>query len=166
MAETPLGEMPYHEQDFPYQRTLDKLVTRREYLHLLTLTSLGLFLGTVGVALGALRGRRRDFPAQRVASVGEVAEGAALNFSYPTADDPAILVHLPGGRFVAYGQRCTHLACAVFWEPRAGVLACPCHEGFFDVQTGLVIAGPPPRPLPRIELRSEGGVLYAVGVQG
>lgn len=165
MTEPP-GEMPYHELDFPYRRTLDKLVTRREYLRLLVLTSLGLFLGTLGIAVNGLRPRQRDFPALRIAATGEVGAGEALNFSYPSTDDPAILVHLTEGRFVAYSQRCTHLACAVYWDKETGRLTCPCHEGYFDVQTGLVVAGPPPRPLARIELRIEGGEIFAVGRQG
>lgn len=33
-----------------------------------------------------------------------------------------------------------------------GELYCPCHEGVFNVRTGEVAAGPPPRPLPRIFL--------------
>ena len=43
-------------------------------------------------------------------------------------------------------------------------LECPCHEGYFSVEDGHVIQGPPPRPLPRIELERSGGQLYASGV--
>jgi Rieske Fe-S protein len=45
-----------------------------------------------------------------------------------------------------------------------GVFACPCHEGFFDLRTGKNIAGPPPRPLPRVLLRNNGSDVLAVGV--
>ncbi len=160
-----MARMPFHEQDFPYQRSLDALVTRREYLHLLTLTSLGLFLGTLGVAAGGLRSRSRSYAEQLIPSSENLAQGEALNFAYPTADDPAILVHLPDGHFVAYSQRCTHLSCAVYWDRANGILACPCHEAFFDVGTGHVVAGPPPRPLPAIDLRVDGGSVYATGVR-
>jgi Rieske Fe-S protein len=39
---------------------------------------------------------------------------------------------------------------------------CPCHEGFFDAYTGNVLAGPPTRPLPVIELVTRNGIVYAV----
>ena len=45
-----------------------------------------------------------------------------------------------------------------------GVLHCPCHEGYFDLKTGRNIAGPPPRPLPKIALSVEGDDIYAIGV--
>ena len=38
---------------------------------------------------------------------------------------------------------------------------CPCHEGVFDVKTGAVLAGPPPRALDRLETKIENGDLYA-----
>ena len=44
-----------------------------------------------------------------------------------------MLLHLPGGRFVAYSQKCTHLSCAVYFQPERERLYCPCHEGVFDV---------------------------------
>ena len=152
-------------EQFPFHRPLDALVTRREYLRLLVLSSFGLLVGTVGVALnGALR-REVPYATQRIASTGDVAENSSLNFRYPDANSPAILVHLPGGRLVAYNQRCTHLSCAVYFDPVTTRLVCPCHEGFFDPSSGHVLAGPPPRPLPTVELRIEQGEIYAVGVR-
>ena len=152
-------------EQFPFHRPLDALVTRREYLRLLVLSSFGLLVGTVGVALnGALR-REPSYATQRIASTSDVDENFALNFRYPDANSPAILIHLPGGRLVAYSQRCTHLTCAVFYDPATTRLVCPCHEGFFDPADGHVLAGPPPRPLPEIELRIEQEEIYAVGVR-
>ncbi len=151
---------PYHTLDFPYQRDLDTYVTRRDYLRLLAFTSFGLFLGTAAIAIRAQL-PYRPAPPQRVATVAELPEGRSMQFHYPTPDDPAILVHLPGARFVAYSQLCTHLACGVLWDPQRRVLECPCHEGYFDAATGQVLAGPPPRPLPRIDLRIEGGEIIA-----
>ena len=48
---------------------------------------------------------------------------------------------------------------------REGVIHCPCHEGFFDLKTGRVLAGPPPRPLTRILLEIRGDDVYATGVE-
>jgi Rieske Fe-S protein len=46
-----------------------------------------------------------------------------------------------------------------------GKLECPCHHGYFDLRTGQNVAGPPPRPLPKILLEIEGDDVYAVGVE-
>lgn len=155
---------PYHTLNFPYQRSLDALVTRRDFLRLLVLTSFGLFVGNVAVTAWALTTPSRINPRVAVAQVTEVPEGEAINFTYPTSEDPALLVHLPGGGFAAYSQICTHLSCAVYYAAEANRLECPCHEGYFDPRTGLVIAGPPPRPLPRINLEIENGTIFATGV--
>jgi Rieske Fe-S protein len=41
----------------------------------------------------------------------------------------------------------------------------PCHNGWFDMETGRPTAGPPQRPLPRILLDVQGGIVYATGVE-
>jgi Rieske Fe-S protein len=46
-----------------------------------------------------------------------------------------------------------------------GVLHCPCHEGYFDLLTGRNIAGPPPRPLPKITLEVVADDVFAIGVE-
>jgi Rieske Fe-S protein len=53
----------------------------------------------------------------------------------------------------------------VVYRPAGCRLYCPCHEGFFDAQTGKVLGGPPPRPLPEIKLEVQGKALFAVGVK-
>ncbi|MCL5960194.1 MAG: Rieske 2Fe-2S domain-containing protein [Chloroflexi bacterium] len=155
---------PYHTLNFPYHRSLDALVTRRDFLRLLALTSLGLFVGNIIVAIRAITTRPAATPRVAIARVAEVPEGTAINFAYPSPEDPAIMVHLQGAAFAAYSQVCTHLSCAVYYARETNRLECPCHEGYFDPQTGLVIAGPPPRPLPRIALQIEDGVIFATGV--
>jgi Rieske Fe-S protein len=83
-------------------------------------------------------------------------------FAYPGPEDHAILLRLDERRYVAYSGKCTHLSCAVYWNAERDRLLCPCHQGVFHPETGDVLAGPPPRPLPRIALREENGMLYAV----
>jgi Rieske Fe-S protein len=122
-----------------------------------------LFLGTAVLAVMA---RFRGAPAAAavpIARVDAVPEGEAVYFNYPEPHDQAMLLHLPGGRFVAYSQKCTHLSCAVYYQPEHARLFCPCHEGVYDPETGDPVAGPPQRRLPRIALRQEGGQLFAVG---
>ncbi len=69
-----------------------------------------------------------------------------------------------GGVLVAYSQRCPHLSCAVVYQDDRQRFFCPCHDGVFEVRSGVPIAGPPRRPLARITLEVEGGVVYATGI--
>ncbi len=62
--------------------------------------------------------------------------------------------------FVLYDLHCTHVGCPVNWSPQARRFFSPCHGGVFD-QEGRVLAGPPPRPLDRYEVKIDKGVLYA-----
>ena len=78
----------------------------------------------------------------------------------------SLLVRHEDGSFSAYGQKCPHLGCAVYYEPEEKVLECPCHEGFFNAKTGDVIAGPPQRGLNVVELEVRDGELWAVGGGG
>ena len=148
--------------DFPYHWDADDLVSRRDLLRFAVLASGSLFFGTAILGLlGWLDDRRRGSP-KPLARASEVPEGQAVYFAYPEADDQAMLVHLPGGEFVAYSQKCTHLSCAVSYQPERERLYCPCHEGVFDVRTGEPVAGPPDRRLPRIVLRRDGDQIVAV----
>ena len=141
----------------------DRLVTRRDYLRLLVTVSGGLLAGTAAVASGIFRRHGSgEAPPRRVTD--DIGPGESFAFSYPGDDDPAIGVRLEDGSLVAYSSVCTHLACAVLWIKESGDLECPCHDGLFDVRTGEVLAGPPPRPLPRVELEERSDGIYAVGV--
>lgn len=154
-----------HQRDFPYERGEEAQVTRREFCNFLALTSTALFVSAAGVAgKAALDGRgERSFAPVRIDGAESLAPGSALNFRYPTEDDTAILVRTADGEYFAYGQKCTHLACPVYYEQRRQRLECPCHEGGFDARSGNVLYGPPPRPLDRIVLEVRGGEVWAVG---
>jgi len=102
---------------------------------------------------------------KRIAALVEIPEGSIVTFTYPTDHDPCFLVRSPSGRLIAFSQKCTHLSCSVLPRPADGTIHCPCHEGYFDLETGRPIAGPPPRPLPRIALEVRGDDIYAVDVE-
>ncbi|WP_447385159.1 QcrA and Rieske domain-containing protein, partial [Streptococcus pseudopneumoniae] len=44
-------------------------------------------------------------------------------------------------------------------------LECPCHEGYFSIEDGHVVQGPPPRPLPQVTLEVQDGNLVATGMK-
>ena len=91
---------------------------------------------------------------EAIASESEVAPGSA--FTFKDSGNPAVLVHLDNGDFVAYSAVCTHQGCTVAYKD--GNLACPCHGSVFDPADGAaVVAGPAQRPLPEIPVKVEGG---------
>jgi Rieske Fe-S protein len=57
-----------------------------------------------------------------------------------------------GEKFKAYNGHCTHLGCSYFYDKDRKDFFCPCHRGQFDVKTGKVLDGPPPRPLDELEV--------------
>ena len=54
-----------------------------------------------------------------------------------------------------FRPQCPHMGCPYEWKHDEGVFRCGCHGGIFDIE-GLVIAGPPPRPLDRLESKVVG----------
>ena len=98
--------------------------------------------------------------------IHELTDGQAMLFHFPNHRSPCLLVKFSDDDFVAYSQKCTHLACPVIPEVEHNEFHCPCHHGVFDLRTGAPKAGPPRRPLPRIRIeRSADGTLTATGVQ-
>jgi Rieske Fe-S protein len=64
-----------------------------------------------------------------------------------------------GSDFVAISNICTHLGCRVRWITDQQQFFCPCHNGIFDKE-GKVLAGPPPRPLDRYEVKIENDQVF------
>jgi Rieske Fe-S protein len=158
------NERPRWQLEFPYRWDHDDAVTRRELLRFAVYTSGALFAGTAAIAvLSRLRGAPGGARVA-IAREDEVREGEARYFTYPEGEQ-AVLVRLHGGELVAYSQRCPHLSCAVVYQGDARRFYCPCHEGVFDTRSGVPVAGPPRRPLARIRLQRDGGVVYAVGTE-
>ena len=155
-----------HQADFPYDREEEAQVTRREFCNFLGLTSAALFVGALGFAGKAALDARRveSFTPAKIEGAEGLAMGTSLNFRYPTDIDSAILIRSLDGSYHAFGQKCTHLSCPVYFERNHQRLECPCHEGAFNAQTGDVLYGPPPRPLDTITLELRGnGEVWAVG---
>ncbi len=155
-------KQPRWAAEFPYDWDADDVVSRRQLLRLAVLASGALFAATGLLAgLGFARARSRG-TRQQIVRAADVPAGSVHYFNYPNHDSQALLLHLNEGPFVAYSGKCTHLSCAVYWDAAQGRLLCPCHEGEFSPQTGDVVAGPPTRPLPKIVLEQQDGVLYAL----
>jgi Rieske Fe-S protein len=57
-----------------------------------------------------------------------------------------------GEHFKAYNGHCTHLGCSYMYDKDKKHFVCPCHRGAFDVKSGAVLGGPPPRGLDELKL--------------
>jgi Rieske Fe-S protein len=157
-------EQPKWRCDFPIDVAADEYGARRDFTKFMVLTSLAFACGQLWIALLSFF-RGRSSIEKRIAAVTDVEIGQAVSFHYPTDRDPCLLIRQSEDAFQAYSSQCTHLMCPVRPDLTHNRLHCPCHEGYFDAATGRPTAGPPRRPLPRIHLRIDGGVVYATAVE-
>lgn len=138
-------------------------ITRRRFLTVC-------FAGATAVGLGAFAAplakyaypvlKGQVFEKQKVATVDQVtAEGVRFDYM----ETPSQLIQLENKDFAAYSLVCTHLGCIVKWEAAKKDFHCPCHAGKFDEQ-GLVIAGPPPKPLTKYKVVVEGNDIFVEGI--
>jgi Rieske Fe-S protein len=161
----PEAAQPAWRKDFPVDWAEDHYVARRDFTKFMVLVSLGLTVGQFWIGVQNYLRKRRWKPfAARVITVKDMPAGGMVTFNYPGPDDPCILVRTAANDFIAYGQKCTHLSCAVVPDLKSDCIHCPCHEGCFDLSSGRPIAGPPRRPLPKVTLTIRSGAIYATGV--
>jgi Rieske Fe-S protein len=71
---------------------------------------------------------------------------------YETRKQSVIFIDRDGDGYRALSAVCQHLGCRVHWDDGAQQFKCPCHGGIYD-REGRVVAGPPPRPLERLNVR-------------
>jgi Rieske Fe-S protein len=157
---------PLWTDEFPVHSAQDAYVLRRQFTKFLVLTSTGMFAGNVWIWVKALMAADAgELPAVALGPSSDVPIGGVKLFTYPTPQDPCILIRKVDGRLAAFSQKCTHLSCAVYYAADRNRLECPCHEGYFSVETGRVLQGPPPRPLPRVRVVEENGQILATGIE-
>ncbi len=161
----PLSLQPHSRQDFPTDVPEDEHVARREFVKFLVLTSGAFVAGQCWIAAAAAWRKNGPLPRRRVAPVAELEARRVVEFRYPDEHEPCLALCLGRGRYVAFGQKCSHLACAVVPHLDRGELHCPCHNGFFEANDGRPIAGPPRRPLPLVRLDIQDGVVFATGFE-
>jgi len=95
--------------------------------------------------------------------IGGVFELGAVD-DYPPGSVTAItagrfyLVRLEDGGILALYRKCSHLGCAVPWDPAQGRFVCPCHGSEFE-RDGDVLNAPAPRPLDRFAITIANGTI-------
>lgn len=150
------SEAPAHQED---------QLSRRTFCNRLLVTSSGLLAGAYVLPSATARQTSQvAYPPLRIEGAEGLMPGSALYFAYPTRTDTAILVRSETGQYYAFGQKCSHLGCSVYFDRNQRCLACPCHRGAYDAQTGTVLMGPPTKPLDQVVLQMRaGGAVWAVG---
>ena len=97
-----------------------------------------------------------------VAKISDLVEGQS---KIVTAKDLSgksqiIALFLSNGVVTAHSTICTHQGCQVAAAGKQ--LDCPCHGSVYDAQTGAVINGPAPAPLPPYKVAQVGGDIYII----
>jgi nitrite reductase/ring-hydroxylating ferredoxin subunit len=121
----------------------------------------GMVLGNGIIAAKAyLSGEKQTADKQKICTKNDIPVGGTKSFVMKDSTVPYILIHTEEGEFYAYEQKCTHLSCAVYYKPGTMKIECPCHNGWFDVRTGDVLQGPPPRALKKLDVILEGEEIF------
>jgi Rieske Fe-S protein len=66
--------------------------------------------------------------------------------------DRRVFIRNRDDELIAIWNRCAHLGCPTAYSSGGDNYSCPCHGGAYDSR-GLVSAGPPPRPLDRMDIK-------------
>ena len=155
------NEDKHWKQDFPINRAEANQVSRRDFAKLLAVVSGGMVLGNGLIAAKAFLSENKEIgKKQKIRTKNEIPVGGTKSFVLENETIPYILIHTEEGEFYAYEQKCTHLSCAVYYKPGTMKIECPCHNGWFDVKTGDVLQGPPPRPLKKLVVTLEGEEIF------
>jgi thiosulfate dehydrogenase [quinone] large subunit len=100
----------------------------------------------------------------RIGQASQVPVGGAASFQDPSSGDPALILQLTQGQFVAYDAVCPHAGCTVGYAKTAKLIVCPCHGSEFDPTTGAVVSPPAQRGLSPIHVAvSAAGEIYVDG---
>ncbi len=119
--------------------------------------------GLLALGEGTLVGLRFLAPRTVEGEFGGVFTAGAVEDFPPGSVTPFetgrfYLVRLEDGGFLAIYRRCTHLGCAVPYDPASGQFVCPCHGSAFALD-GEVLNPPAPRPLDLFPVGIEDGMV-------
>jgi Rieske Fe-S protein len=73
-----------------------------------------------------------------------------------------VITQPTAGDFRAFSKFCTHRQCPLA-SVGGGMINCMCHGGRYSMFDGSVQAGPPPKPLPAVEVTVAGGWVVITG---
>ena len=156
------NKTPVWKSDFPIKQDDTTRISRRKFAKILCLASGGLALGTGAIAVKSLFGSKEKMKGEHlVCKVSKILVGEMYSFSIGEKNEtPYILIHLAEDKWRCFEQKCTHLSCSVLYRSDLKRIQCPCHHGVFDPDSGEVLQGPPPRPLPQLSVVIRDGNIY------
>lgn len=136
-------------------------VTRRNFLNILKTS--GVVLGA-SVVFGPIVAyfyppKLEEMPSEPVLVCSEADLPVGTSKTVAFGRYPALVINTENG-LRAYSAVCTHFACITKWDAEKGMIVCPCHDGFFAVEDGSVISGPPPTPLTMLTAEVVDGQIY------
>ena len=132
--------------------------SRRDFLNIAWAATGALAVaGTGAMTLSFLAPRVVEGKFGGVFTVGPVTEFPPGSVT-PFNEGRFYLVRLEDDGFLALYRKCTHLGCAVPWDPAQGKFVCPCHASAFE-RDGEVVNPPAPRPLDRFPVTITEGVI-------
>ncbi len=91
-----------------------------------------------------------------VTPLSALAGRSSAYFNHPSRGLSLLLNS--AGQWRAFSATCTHAPCTVQYNGTA--IACPCHGGTYNPDTGAVTGGPPPAPLPELGVLVQNGNVY------
>ena len=159
--------MPHWKKAFPLDLAEEAHFGRREFVRFLAVVSAGFTAGIGYLAIrkrpleGAPNQAHKTLGPLRICETGDVSPGNSRLFTYRDEQDRCILVRTTNGELRAYRQTCTHLGCSVRWDGRR--LECPCHQGYFEIERGFPVQGPPTRPLSALRVEEKAGGIWITG---
>jgi arsenite oxidase small subunit len=152
-------------------------VGRRKFLGGAGLAAAGAAVSTMvpPQARAAPAAARVDYPANRLANVGDLKPNEPLHVTYPDADAPGVLLKLgkrvpsgvgPDGDIVGFTTICPHKGFPLNYNAADKTLNCPGHYSRFDCEAGgQQIWGQATQNLPQYTLRVDSnGDIYAEGL--
>jgi len=141
-----------------------ELPSRRRFLRFLMGFSI---VSTISIIAAPIIGFLIPPKVQTATGGGRVLAGALADIPANSGkvvamgSKPVIVTNTEAG-IVAFSAVCTHLGCIVEYDATVRQIVCPCHDGHFNAATGVVLAGPPPRPLPPVATAIEDDQVFLV----
>ncbi len=154
----------------------DREVTRRQFLTYIVAGSAGLIAAALATPVAGYffspawkKQPTQTVPVTQTSQI-PVGQPTFIRFEQRVPDAWVVttesegvwVVTKDGKNFTVFDPHCTHLRCPYSWDDSQKMFVCPCHGGKFDID-GKVLAGPPPRPLDRLEFLIQQGEIELTG---
>lgn len=155
-------DSPLADQSQPADQQTAQSPSRRRFLRWMMSFSV---VSTISIIAAPIVGFLIPPKVQSGSGGGRVLAGSVADIPAGTGvvvamgSKPVIVTNTEAG-LAAFSAVCTHLGCIVDFDPVVRQIVCPCHDGHFNASTGVVVSGPPPRPLPPVATVIEADQVY------